>query len=519
MVLYQVISSYHLLNAMVHRVKYNDQAEAVLLIPNWICQKFPNYKELEKYFDKVIVFEAHLKVAKINEEYSVENLLYIEDLLNNNAIQLEAFEQIHVWGGHYIFGAYLVEKSIPFIFWEDGAGILTDKDVLLEIEKNNVIKREYCDNHGLYDGTCVNVQKRICNKDAQRDVCDSAEHFSVVRELMDLSEEKQKYIRSFFVKCESIDLEENTVLFLTQHFANLQVMSFEEQILIYQIVFDYFFENENVALKPHPDDVMYYGKLFPQYKVIRERFPSEFMPIIFNNRPKMIATISSTAINNLKNCFDDCVSFDTWYEKSFNMTHRYYVALKLLQKIFVDNKICTIGVNEQLIENFWRTKEWEKQQWYIELEANKCYLVDDIALQEKYTRETVIQLLEHLQEDAMVVFINSKQDFCFYDLYHKELWNSIVPVCIDKKKKRVEEFYENEEQEVIYVYSKNQEVLKMVKDFELNKELANVGMELEVKGLTPEEQRIKVLEGILEATEKRLLYYIQLHEEMDKERA
>ena len=47
------------------------------------------------------------------------------------------------------------------------------------------------------------------------------------------------------------------------------------------------------------------------------------------------------------------------------------------------------------------------------------------------------------------------------------------------------------------------------KKTEIKKELPNVGISIQKEALTPEQEKIKMLEGILAATEKRLLYYIQ----------
>lgn len=49
----------------------------------------------------------------------------------------------------------------------------------------------------------------------------------------------------------------------------------------------------------------------------------------------------------------------------------------------------------------------------------------------------------------------------------------------------------------------------MAENLNFNKKLDHTGIELSIENLTPEQERIKVLEGILEATEKRLLYYIK----------
>jgi len=58
----------------------------------------------------------------------------------------------------------------------------------------------------------------------------------------------------------------------------------------------------------------------------------------------------------------------------------------------------------------------------------------------------------------------------------------------------------------------------MAEKVHFSKELTNTGIEISVKELTSEQRKIKALEGILEATEKRLLYYMNLVEEYEKRR-
>lgn len=62
----------------------------------------------------------------------------------------------------------------------------------------------------------------------------------------------------------------------------------------------------------------------------------------------------------------------------------------------------------------------------------------------------------------------------------------------------------------------------MAKDFRETVSLEDTGTELSIAQLTPEQVKIKMLEGILEATEKRLVEYIEnekrLMEELQKYR-
>ncbi len=510
MLLFHAVSAYQLLMLTEYKIKYFTQDEAVLLLPDSLIQKFPQYDNLRKYFKDILLYEIS-KPKDRNISIKEATRGYFDAVFKQRGYDIAGFEEIFVGCAHYYFGIYLASNDIPFVFFEDASGMLSRPEILIEMEEKYPIKREYNMQYGLYDGTCPCIRKVVCNKNAQCKEVGDVEHFDVVEELLVLSETDREWIKKFFTDIDVLEIKQNAVLFLTQHFANLQILSFEQQILIYQTVFDYFFEGREVVIKPHPNDIMYYGKLFPQYKIIREVFPSEFLPIMFTNKPDVIATISSTAINNLYRYFPKSFCLGTRYEKDFIYTHRYFTAISLIQQMkFSKGQICEIGTNEKMFGAFLNMISEETVADLTNAGNAHCYIVDDIECSNKETRESIIDRMEQLEEQSAMIFINSRMDYCFYDFFHKALWNHIVPVCIKKEKLRNEEFYADVDQEIIYVYSKSREIRDMAENYRMKKNLSNMGMDIEVTPLSLEEQRIKVLEGQLEATEKRLLYYIQI---------
>jgi len=479
-----------------------------------LINKYSNYKQLEDYFNKVIILEISSGSIFVKPEYPEGVNNYITSLFRENKLNLEEYTEINIWGAQYNLGLFLEHSAIPFVFWEESAGIITHQNTLAEIiiglnRTDSKNQAEYCQRAGLLDGSAKCVVKRIFDFAAQSEPfsTENAEDFCVTREFLSLDEEDQKSIRSFFHSDFTINVPNDCILLLTQHFANLNILSFDDQILIYQLVMDYFFENKNVVFKPHPDDLLYYSQLFEDSTVIRQRFPSEFLPIMFSNKPSTIATISSTAINNLRGYFDDSFELGYCFEKDFKSIHRYYIALKLYELFGGNMSIEIVGADKQML------LELMKVGGISENRGGICYIVDDISSQTEYDRAQMIKLVEELSEDSAVMFINSKQDYCFYDINHKALWNKIVPICINKKCIRGDEFHDSVQTEVIYLFSKNERVLEMGRKYVETKTLKNTGEEISVMQLTPDQERIKVLEGILEATESRLLYYMNLLDE------
>lgn len=512
MILYEAISTYHLLNVIVDKLN-KPKHKAILLLSTEIPKKFPDYKKLKKYFDKIVLYDFNYA----NFHSDDETIEYFNTLLSIRDTQIP-YKEIYCSCGHHSFGYFLAISKIPFIFCEDGAGLLSRPEILIRINNNVEIRKKLnkkCEELGLYDGSNENIIRKRGNLKAQVSYFDSknVEDFDVVKELCKLPLEIRKEIISFFTKYDNIHIPQHATILLTQHFANLRILSFEDQILIYQMFVDYFLPGKNLVIKPHPDDLMYYSQIFPDAQIIREKFPSEFIPFLFDNQPDCLATISSTAIYNLRGHCSEIIELDTQYEKDFYMTHRYYISMAIAEKIGL--KLACVGTNDLLVENINRIIPNQLEVKFFKNISEICHpyalLIDDITLQEEDGRLAVRNALKKLDDESYAIFVNSKDDYCWYDYYERELWQYVFPIVIEKEENgnHLEDFYANTDKEVIYIYTKNQHIRDLVKEMKIEKNLQYTGIKIKKDILSQQEERIKMLEGILAATEKRLLYYIE----------
>jgi len=507
MILYHVVSIYQLLNAIVHSFKQNKKK--VIICSNGLRSKCINFDKMTSFFDTVIEFDINYRYYHSKEE----TYKYFRALIGD----FDKYSEILVWAAHFSFGVTLHENGIQYVFCEDAAGLLSRPEVLRDIDKKSPIKCKYytlMESCGCYDATSKYVNKRLCNIEAQsEEVINDSQilSFNVIREIQNMSVEERNEVLNFFGIEKQISIIKNGVLILTQHLSNMFVITFNKQVLLYQMLVDYFFHDKNIVIKPHPDDLMYYSKLFPEAQIIREKFPSEFMPFVFNNQPKCIATISSTSVFNLFGVYENIFQLDTIYEKDFEKTHRYFVVVSLM-KIF-NRRVKILDCNLQLIK---RLCDVVGVDSLVDNDGNNANIgsiivVDDYTTEKEEERSRILRLLQNLNNDDCVIFINSHDEYCWYDYHHRELWNNIIPVVLKKDvhQPQSEDFYADTEDEVIYVYSKNKELLNMVREVEMDKVLPHTGITVRKEILTSEQERIKMLEGILEATEKRLLYYIE----------
>ena len=302
-VLYHAISSYQLLEVMLHRIFFHKKEKAVLILPDFIVGKYPQYPALvtSRFFDEVYLF-PYLQIPHRDETHILADVArcYRQTI----PYDIASFAQIYVAGAHFYFSLYLIQKKIPFVFFEDAAGMLSRPDTLYgTLRKTYPVHADLAQKYGMFDGSSPLVCRILCLKRAQtRDVsAKKYEDFCVEEALEALSRAKRRRIVRFFLK-RQLQTNAQAVL-LTQHFANLGVMDTETQRQLYADLRDGALRGVRLAVKPHPDDTLDYGQIFPGVYVIREIFPAELLPYVFRKKPQVLYTFDSTGCENLREHF------------------------------------------------------------------------------------------------------------------------------------------------------------------------------------------------------------------------
>lgn len=127
-VLYHAVSSYQLLEVMLHRMVKHPRDQAVLLLPDFIVGKYPQYKKLSRrFFDRVWLF-PYLQIPHKSEEQVLTDTGRFGSRLFPRG--LSAFSTIYVAGAHFYFSLYLIQNGLPFTMFEDAAGMFSRPEVL-----------------------------------------------------------------------------------------------------------------------------------------------------------------------------------------------------------------------------------------------------------------------------------------------------------------------------------------------------------------------------------------------------
>lgn len=300
-VLYHAVSSYQLLAVLLHRLAVHPSCRAVLVLPDFIVGKYPQYRKLDQFFDRVYLF-PYLKIPHGDEHQVLSDTAYAYRKYIPE--QIKNFSSIYVAGAHFYFSLYLIRRSIPFTMMEDAAGMLSHPDALYSpLHKKFPLHAELARKYGLFDGSNPCIERVLCLKCAQTLDVSSArfENFCPEDLLSNLPESTRGDIIRFFLDA-PIPTRAQAVL-LTQHFANLGMMEPAEQEQLYRELAAHTLRHLRLIIKPHPDDTLNYAKIFPQAQIIHPVFPSELLPYVLIPKPEYLYTFDSAGCENLKKHF------------------------------------------------------------------------------------------------------------------------------------------------------------------------------------------------------------------------
>lgn len=325
MILYHAISSYQLLCIMVHKLLFYPHSIAVLVLPDFIVEKYPQYMELveSKIFSEVYLF-PYLHIQH-NEELVQERVQYYYSLLI--PYRLTEFEEIFIAGAHFYFVLYLIKQNRFFHFFEDAPGIINNASILY----NNLMKKfpvhaNIALKNKMFDGNHPLVIDIYCMRHGNENK--KYIEFNVNKWFKMIGKKDQRRILSFF-RLSRIKAFPRSVVFLTQQFSNLGIMNPEQQKKLIETLVAKLQAYGSVIVKRHPDDNIIYD-FSDKVLVFPVTFPVELLPFIIKPVPKSIVTISSTSVNGLKGVFKNVYSFAELYSDVYSYDNEYASMMRIL---------------------------------------------------------------------------------------------------------------------------------------------------------------------------------------------
>ena len=455
-----------------------------------------------EFVSEVIIFPY----AKINLNKDMPT--QVKDNVNNLlTYPLEDFEEIYVWGFHFYFTQELLERNIQFNVAEEAAGAFSKKEICADAISKNKFHYEWANSNGLLDYSNGCIKKIIVNISAQTMNFNDVRlvDFDVTKCLLEMDDNfKNKILALFNVKKEEMEIPDKSIILLTQHFMNLDILKYEEQKELYQTFLDFMFPNEEIVIKPHPSDLLDYENFLTNTHVMRGKFPLEIMPVLVDTAEHLLVSIYSTGVESLEKYFGQAITVNMSYRDEYVETPLLWAVLSLMQERFSlgEIRLGVRGINYVALELLQKKAFQNLQVTLLDGEYSAEWLIvgrgDEEGDKYQHIKEIAFQ-----NPNINMIFLNYNKDYLFYELLEECRIITIKVKCYGKERK-------------IYIATKNKEIAEKIYGLKVEKDLMHSGEKIEVEVINKKDIEIATLEGKLKATEARLNYYVNLIEKIRK---
>ena len=511
---YYALTTYHVLCCVLHKMEVCPKESATLLLSDVHRNSIAFARRYQEsgVFDRVVILP---ELSVLNHQRYLERkhlpvklILRIscrrmEEALKKVEISLKG-QELYLCPDHFPFGWYVIQNRMPYHCFEEGSGVLSDRDFALSNMKRNKTQYQLCFDLGCFGENPYAVEV-LADAEKQKPgyTNEKMKDFSVDKILAAMNPDRRETVLKFFGAESSVELSENSVLLLTQHMANLGLMTLEEQHQMYQLFADYFFPQDScLVIKPHPDDIAgNYHRMFPDATVMPFAMPSELMKYGVQGRFQKAAAAYSTSVRSMAYLCDESLCFDKRILKNWKHIPVYDCVVRFLQELGAKNAV-TDGDEGLLEELSCMAGERIVFQQQAPESSAEYVVFSDLAPTEKSPLERAKEIAAYLETSSAkaVIFCQEEKNFSFFNGENHKVFAHIRPITVRL----------GEEQREIFVYTKEQAIMEKAEQFHQKKELRYTGVIVDMRGIcTSESEKIRVLEGVLAATEKRLNDYIQ----------
>mgnify|MGYP005755143643 CR=1 FL=1 len=502
--IYYALTTYHILCCVLHCMTEKTDEKSVLLLSD-IHKNSVAF--LDRYRQSGIFDEVYLlpeaQITDLTRSLERRNvpmrlILKIACKMMKKGLPVPVSRKDHLFlcPDHFPFGWLVVTSRYPYVCFEEGCGVLSDRDFALTNMSRNKTQRRLYDKLQLF-GDNDNAIAVLADTNKQKEGYQNPKmrHFSVVDLLASLPEAQLETVLSFF-GCKKENIAPPFGLLLTQHLANLGLMPLGEQHRLYTLFADYFLDGMHLVIKPHPDDIAgcYQTVFGGKATVLPFAMPSELLPFCVDGQFEKAAAAYSTAVRSLGGCAKEAFSFDERILTDYRYLFAYHCAGMLLDALGIQK--AETNANELLLRQFSKTDVQHVEGAQC-TDGTDVFILSD--LDETITEQTVSEILK--SGDKLVLFLNEKNRYLFFDGVDYSVFKHCRPVFID---------FSNGEKKEIYAYTKREDIMQKINDIKAQKELKYTGLTVDLHGISKaESEKIRVLEGVLQATESRLNAYIE----------
>lgn len=178
-------------------------------------------------------------------------------------------------------------------------------------------------------GTHKNIKKiYLTKKEIPKIIKDKTEVIDLQKLWNEKTETEKNHILELFNIKEAINnINDNTILLLTQCISEDNILPFDEEINIYNYLIKKQ-KDKNIVIKTHPREKKDYHLIFPELTVIDQPFPLEIFKVIDVNIKKIITVSSTAALNFKETCEIEFYDKKTSSDELNNMIDAFKKQLK-----------------------------------------------------------------------------------------------------------------------------------------------------------------------------------------------
>ncbi len=526
MILYYALTTYHIQCCVLHKLTRRPDEKAVLLLSDIHKNSvaFLNRYSESGIFDEVYLLEESAINAEIRRRGSknkskISILNYAcKEIKKVLPVNVAKMNEVYLCPDHFPFGWYIIKNGIKYHCFEEGCGVLSDREFMLSNMSRNKTQYELMDVLG-YFGENQYAVEVLADVQSQKEgyTNEKMTDFSVKRILSQLSPQDMQRTLKFFGVEKKVKADAGSLgLVLTQHMANLGIMSLEDQHLLYKLLADYFIPDKHIVVKPHPDDITgRYSEIYgDSADVLPFAMPSELLPYCLEGQLSTAMAANSTAVKAFEG---ECrtINFDQRILTDFRHIHRYFAVVEILKQLKSDDSVIITNANELLLGELGKDaglkNNFEFTQDLIR-GFGISVVSDNFPEQDDYL--FTAEMLGAVGDKETLIFLNEEKRHIYFDGQNTDVFKNICPIFITLTSITDGKILD---EEVVYLYSKDKELIDKEKNINCERELKYTNVKVDIHSISRSEaEKIKVLEGILEATERRLKDYIENKKKLDE---
>ncbi len=518
--IYYALTTYHVLCCVLHRLSFLPKEDESVLVLSDIHRNsvaFLNRYQESGIFSRIVLLPESrvMATAKYLERKKMPTgFIYkkccqeLGELLKKDNVSL-AGQDLTLCPDHFPFGWYVRRHRYPYHCMEEGCGVLSDRAFALSNMQRNKTQAKLFTRLGCFgDNDCA--IELLGDRDHQQPGYNDPRltDFSVAKLLKALPPDTLQKVLAFFGVEETFSLPPHSVLLLTQHLTNLGLMPLPDQHRFYTLFADLLLPKGPLIIKPHPDDIAgtYHAAFRTPVRVLPFAMPSELLPYCVKGTFSLAAAAYSTSVRTLSNVAENTLCFDNRILKNWRYLPQYAAAARFLKAAGISHAV-TDG-DEGVLSHVCRLQganttiaREENLAGDSTLPGNSTQLGDVVIFSDLNETRTPKQTAEFLRRYPVrcAIFLQETEQHAYFDGENQDIFPYVRPIPLQI----------GDEQKVITVVSKEDILMKTAENLIDTIELPHTGLTIELQGIArAERDKIRVLEGVLAATEKRLNDYI-----------